>query len=206
MRLLWLPSWPPCNVVWSPSLTFSLFKSLSNFNFCLSKVLRCWCSLSTYINSLHLSTSLSWFIHVSLKSLTMFRVLLIDLILLFIKALSALLTIWRPLGVLIFLCRHILTGTSPLERHLRVNLLWLAKSAIFLSYFSHCRKIFTLSLPYSVLVSKHQNWFCFREISILHYDKQNEKHPYEKKCIFIFSMIKISCMLKGIITVTLLKL
>ena len=23
--------------------------------------------------------------------------------------------------------------------------------------------------------------FCFREISLIYYDKQNEKHPYEKK-------------------------
>ena len=29
------------------------------------------------------------------------------------------------------------------------------------------------------LVSKHQNLFCFREISLIYYDKQNEKHPYE---------------------------
>ena len=108
------------------------------------------------INSIHLSIhssfriSLSWFLQVSLRLLTMFKVLLMDLILSFIKALSALLTICRPLGVFMFLVRRILTGTSPFERHLRVNLLWLAKSAIFLLYFSHRRKIFTFSLPYSV--------------------------------------------------------
>ena len=45
-----------------------------------------------------------------------------------------------------------LTGTRPWLRHLRVNLLWFLKLAIFISNFSHRLRIKTPSFPYSDLI------------------------------------------------------
>ena len=45
-----------------------------------------------------------------------------------------------------------LTGTRPWLRHLRVNLLWFLKLAIFISNFSHRLRFKTPSFPYSDLI------------------------------------------------------
>ena len=55
VELLWFPIWMPCNLVWSLYLVCSLCKSLSNFSFCLFRVLKCCFSLPTSINALHLT-------------------------------------------------------------------------------------------------------------------------------------------------------
>ena len=69
-------------------------------------------------------------------------VLFTDLTLSFNRALSTFLIIWWPLGVLIELLSLILTGILSSLKHLKVNLLWLEKSTILLSIFSHQQKDF----------------------------------------------------------------
>ena len=157
--------WLPCKPFCLSSFMCFCCRSLLNFSFCLLRVLK-WClSLPTSMKSSHLSihsllnTLLKSSLHVSLRAFSMFRVLFIDLTLSLSKDLSAFLIIWSPLGVLIFCFRHILTGTRSSARHLRVNLRWLEKSAIFLSYFSHQQNFLTLSLSYSLFVGLLVCWW-----------------------------------------------
>ena len=63
-------------------------------------------------------------IHVSCCILNMMRELLMDLTLSFNNALSAFLTMYLPLGVLMLLFSLTLTGLMSLLRHLRENLWW----------------------------------------------------------------------------------
>ena len=154
---LWLPCW-----TFEQPLSAFLFlwHNLSNLFFCLAKVLWCLDSLLIFIKFLHSSisslTSLSssWKIHVSLCSLSLLRVLFMDLILSFKRALSAFLIIYFPLGVLMVLLSLILTGIRSWLRHLKENLQWFEKCAILFSIFSHHLNVSTFSLPYSLLICK----------------------------------------------------
>ena len=65
--------------------------------------------------------SSNWLIHVSLKILNMLIVLVIDLILSFNKAFSALCIMYLALGVLMVLFNPTLVGMMLLLRHLREN-------------------------------------------------------------------------------------
>ena len=151
----WLPS---CMFEWPPSLFLFFWHNLSNLDFCLSRVLKCLDSLYSLMNCVHcsiLSLSNVLFrcsVHVSIWIFNMAMVLFTNLTVLFNRALSAFLMIWWPLGVLIELLSLILTGIMSSPRHLKVNLLWLEKSTILFSIFSHQWKIFTFFSPYSLLI------------------------------------------------------
>ena len=99
-------------------------------------MLLCLDSLRFSINSLQSSWnslliwSLSSSIHVSLKSVHMSMVLLMDLICSFASSFSALCNIFTPWGVLMFLFSFRLFGVIFWLRHLKVNLLQLLKLAI----------------------------------------------------------------------------
>ena len=127
---------------------------------CLSRVLLCLASLLSFINLVHSSMiSLfmmppSLFIHVSCYNSNMLMVLFMDLILSLKKALSALLMILQPFGVLMLLFSLILTGIRSTLRHLSKNLLQLWKSAILHSNLSHCQNNLTFSIPYSDLICR----------------------------------------------------
>ena len=119
--------WLPC--IFEHLLILFLWYNLSVSVFCLSMVLKCLASFLVLINSLYSSKVSSLILlsrlvlHVSHWWLNMLMVLLIDLILSFNKAFSALIIIYWPLGVLMLLLSLILTGMISSERHLRENLL-----------------------------------------------------------------------------------
>ena len=125
--------WPfsqctPCIVFeWPPVL---LLHNVLNLDRCQSKVFKCLNSLPVFMKVVHSCTvSLSnlfsrRFLHVSLWKVNMVIELLMDLILSLSKALSALLIIYFPLGVLILLLSLTLTGIMSLLRHLREKCLW----------------------------------------------------------------------------------
>ena len=148
-------------VEWSPLILFFFFffcYNHSNLSNCLSSVLMCLDSLLRLMNFTHSSMVLSskqffsWSIHVSFCIFNMLIVLFIDLILSFSKDLSALLIIYKPLGVLMLLFNLMLTGITSWFKHISENLLWFCKLAILPSIFSHCQNNLTFSIPYSDLI------------------------------------------------------
>ena len=139
-----------------PLFTGSSFLiNLSNFAFCLISILWCLsCLILTIILShsamvSQSSTLFSSLLHVWHWHSSISVVLLMVLILPFNNALSVFLVILMALGVLILLLSLKLTGML-LSRHLRVNLLWFLKSAIFFLLLSHFCQCFTLSWLYSL--------------------------------------------------------
>ena len=143
---------------WPPSLFLLFWHNLSNLDFCLSRVLKCLDSLFSFINHVHSSilslssTIFSCSIHVSDWIFNMAMVLFTNLTLSFNRALSAFLMIWQPLCIFIELVSLILTSIMTSLKHLKVNLLWLEKSAILFSIFTHQQRILTFSSPYSLLI------------------------------------------------------
>ena len=120
-----------------------LWHNQLNFTVCLWRVLLHLASLTSFINLVQSSmVSLfkmlpSLFVHVSLWNSNMVMVLFINLILSFSNALSALLMILQPFGVLMLLFNLILTGIRSALRHLSKYLLWLWKSTILHSNLFH---------------------------------------------------------------------
>ena len=152
--------WPSCfsQLFEQPPCILFLWHNHSKFCNWLTSVLLCLDSLFLLMNNSHSSMVLpsrqvfSWSIHVSLCNFNMLIMLFTDLILSFSKDLSALFTMYKPLGVLTLLFNLMLTGITSWFKHLSKNLLWFWKLAILHSNFSHCQNNLTFSIPYSDLI------------------------------------------------------